>query len=315
MADAARSPVAVSIIGPTASGKSALALAVAHRFGLEIISADAFQVYRGLDIGTAKASPTERCEVPHHLIDIVDVVEEFTVAEFATRYRELRDSLAADRRHGMLVGGTGLYQRIVVDDLELPGQWPEVRDGLEELARRNGPEPLHDRLRRIDPVAAAKMEPTNTRRIVRALEVIEGSGRPFSSFGPGLDDYRSVTMVQVGLRWSRPVLAARIGARVQKMIDDGFLDEVRALAPMSTWSRTARQAIGYREIDDVAHGRRTLDDAIEAITVRTRQLAVRQERWFRRDPRVRWIDMDDDPVTSVSAIVRDALGESVAERR
>lgn len=305
--------VPISIIGATASGKSALAMTLAREFDLEIVSADAFQVYRGLDIGTAKASRSERDEITHHLIDLVDVDEEFTVADFAARYRAVTAMLGAGGRRGLLVGGTGLYQRIVVDDLELPGQWPEARQRLEESAALVGPEVLYEELARLDPVAATKMEPTNTRRIVRALEVIEGSGRPFSSFGPGFDHYPSTSMVQIGLRWPRPLLAERIAARVQVMIETGFVDEVRSLPPIKTWSRTARQALGYREIDDVIAGRCSLPEAVEAISLRTRQLAVRQERWFRRDPRIRWVDMGDESTAAVVALVRRVLGESLSE--
>ena len=206
----------------------------------------------------------------------------------------------------LLVAGTGLYHRVVIDDIELPGQWPDVRAELEQDAERLGAPALHARLAVLDPVAAGRMEPTNTRRVVRALEVCVGSGRPFSSFGPGLDVYPPTPVVQLGLRWPRARLAERIEQRVQTMIDAGLVDEVAALLERPI-SRTARQALGYKELIDHLEGRCTLDAAIATIVTGTRQFAVRQERWFRRDPRVRWIDIEADPVAEALPAVVDAL--------
>jgi tRNA dimethylallyltransferase len=298
---------AVAIVGPTASGKSAVALAVAERLGdVELLSIDSMQVYRGMDVGTAKPSPEERARVPHHLLDLVEPTHDFTVAEFQRAYRQAVADIASRGRRMILVGGTGLYHRAVIDDLDLPGEWPEIRSGLLAEAELLGPEPLHARLATLDPAAAARIEPGNTRRTVRALEVCAGSGRPFSSFGPGLAVYPQTPIVQVGLRWDRDVLAARIERRVRAMIDAGLVDEVRALRT-SGLSRNASQALGYKEL--LAHLERAqpLDDAIEQIVVRTRQFAMRQLRWFQRDPRVRWVDVVDDPVAESGPIVAAAL--------
>jgi tRNA dimethylallyltransferase len=274
--------------------------------GLEIVSVDAMQVYRGLDIGTAKPTPAERADVVHHLIDIVDPGVEFTVAEFRSAAREALDDIARRDRRALLVAGTGLYHRVVIDEIELPGQWPDIRATVEEDAGRAGTPALHTRLVALDPVAASRMEPTNTRRVVRALEVCIGSGRPFSSFGPGLDVYPPNPITQLGLRWPRELLARRIERRVQTMVDAGLVGEVAVLME-GPISRTARQALGYKELIEHLEGRCTLDAAVAMIVTGTRQLAVRQERWFRRDPRVRWIDIEADPVAEALPAVLDAL--------
>jgi tRNA dimethylallyltransferase len=300
-------PRSVAVLGPTASGKSVLAMAAARgAVGVELVSIDAMQVYCGMDIGTAKPTLSERAEVCHHLIDIVDTSAEFTVAEFRVAAREAMDDIDRRGKSALLVAGTGLYHRVVIDDIDLPGQWPDVRAELDDGVARVGAEALHVRLAALDPVAAARMEPTNARRIVRALEVCLGSGRPFSSFGPGLDIYAPNPIVQIGLRWQRHVLAGRIERRVQRMIDAGLVGEVAALLEGSI-SRTARQALGYKELIEHLEGRCTLDAAVAMIITGTRQLAVRQERWFRRDPRVRWIDIEADPVAEALPVVLQAL--------
>ena len=301
-------PRRVAVVGPTASGKSAVAMAAAELLGdVELVSIDSMQVYRGMDIGTAKPTAEERQRVPHHLLDLVDPSDEFTVAEFQRAYRAVLDDLSARRRRAVLVGGTGLYHRAVIDDLEIPGEWPDVRDRLRTELATAGPEALHARLAAIDPAAAARMEPTNDRRIVRALEVCEGSGRPFSSFGPGLDAYPPTHVVQIGLRWDRAVLTERIARRVQAMVDAGLVDEVAALRSTNGLSKTATQALGYKEILAHLDGELALDEAIEQVTVRTRQFAIRQLRWFGRDPRVQWVEVVDDPVTETVPLVVDAL--------
>ncbi len=304
---AASAPPGVAVLGPTASGKSAVAMAAARRLlDVELVCIDAMQVYRGMDIGTAKPTPADQAEVRHHLIDIVDAGAEFAVAEFRSAARDALDDIARRDKRALLVAGTGLYHRVVIDEIELPGQWPDVRAELEHDAERLGAPALHARLAELDPVAAARMEPTNTRRVVRALEVCVGSGRAFSSFGPGLDIYPPSPVTQLGLRWPRAVLAQRIERRVQTMIDAGLVGEVAGLLERPI-SRTARQALGYKELIDHLEGRCTLDAAVDAIVTGTRQLAVRQERWFRRDPRVRWIDIEADPVAEALPAVLDAL--------
>jgi tRNA dimethylallyltransferase len=297
----------IAVVGPTASGKSAVALAVAEQLGdVELISIDSMQVYRGMDIGTAKASPVERARVPHHMMDLVDASDDFTVAEFQGEYRRVLADITVRGKAAILVGGTGLYHRAVVDDLDLPGEWPAIRSGLLAESDVLGPAALHARLATLDPAAAAKIEPGNTRRIARALEVYEGSGRQFSSFGPGLDVYPPSPITQIGLRWDRDVLVTRIEQRVQAMIEAGLVDEVRTLRD-SGMSRTAAQALGYKEL--LAHLDRgqSLAETVEQIVVRTRQFAVRQLRWFQRDPRVRWVDVVSDPVAESGPIVAAAL--------
>jgi tRNA dimethylallyltransferase len=298
----------VAVVGPTASGKSSVAMAVAGQLGdVDLLSIDSMQVYRGMDIGTAKPSAAERAAVPHHLIDLVEPSDEFAVAEFQRAYRLVLDDLSTRSRRGILVGGTGLYHRAAIDDLDLPGEWPDVRARLEAEASELGPEALHERLTTIDPAAAARMEPTNARRIVRALEVCEGSGRPFSSFGPGLDTYPPSRFVQIGLQWDRAALARRIEARVHAMLAAGLLAETEALLAAGPVSRTARQALGYRELIAHLEGATSYEEAVEAIVVRTRQFAVRQDRWFRRDPRIRWIPIMSDPVAEALPALLEAL--------
>ncbi|MEM9042379.1 MAG: tRNA (adenosine(37)-N6)-dimethylallyltransferase MiaA [Actinomycetota bacterium] len=295
----------MAIVGATATGKSTVALGVARRLGggVELVSVDSMQVYVGLDIGTAKPSLTERREVPHHCIDLVEPTVDFTVADFRVASARAFATIAARSHRALLVGGTGLYHRVVIDDLDLPGEFPAVRASLEGEPDTSA---LFDRLRSLDPDAAAKIEPGNRRRIVRALEVTVGAGRPFSSFGPGLDSYPTSDVAQIGIRRPRDVTAQRIEQRVHTMIDAGLLDEVRRLHARGL-SRTAGQALGYKELIEHLEGRMSHDEAVDRIIVRTRQFAVRQERWFRRDPRVRWIDVGDGPVNSVIDTVIDAF--------
>ena len=290
-------PQRVAVVGPTASGKSAVAMAVAEMLGdVELVSIDSMQVYRRMDIGTAKPTLEERHRVRHHLLDLVDPLDDFTVAEFQRAHESALQEIASRGHRALLVGGTGLYHRAVIDHLDLPGEWPGLRRRFDDEIAEHGPRALHDRLVRLDPDAAARMEPTNARRIARALEVIEGSGRPFSSFGPGIDTYPATEVAQVGLRWDRTVLAERIAQRVQRMIDDGLVAEVESILAGGGFSRSAGQALGYKEIVTHLRGEISLEEAIARVIVRTRQFAVRQLRWFRRDPRVTWIDVETDPV-------------------
>ncbi|MBJ7426240.1 MAG: tRNA (adenosine(37)-N6)-dimethylallyltransferase MiaA [Ilumatobacteraceae bacterium] len=292
------------ILGPTASGKSSLAMALAtsdagRDLGIELLSIDAMQVYRGMDIGTAKPTVSEQALVRHHLIDLVDATQAFTVAQFQIAYQCAVDDITSRGGRALLVGGTGLYVRAVVDGLTLPGQWPEVRARLDDELVALGPQALHQRLCQLDPTAGSKMEPSNSRRIIRALEVCEGSGRPFSSFGPGVDTYPASEVQQVALRWPRDVLARRIEERVRVMIERGLQAEVENLLTQGL-SPTALQALGYKEMVEHIEGRMSLEEVIATIVVKTRQFAVRQERWFRRDPRINWFDIESDPVTEVA---------------
>lgn len=280
----------LALVGPTASGKSSAALAVARRRDdVELVTVDSMQVYRGMDIGTAKPTPAEQAEVPHHLIDLVDPDDDYTVARYQRDARAVIAAIESRGHRALLVGGTGLYLAAVVDDLDIPGRWPELRAQLEAEAASTGPEPLHARLTELDPVAAARMEPTNTRRVVRALEVTLGAGRPFSSFGPGVNAHPGTTYAMVGVEIDRADLDARIEARYTQQLADGFLDEVRALAARPAGlSRTAAQALGYKELLAHLDGSSTLDDAVALAVQRTRRFARRQQAWFRRDRRIEW---------------------------
>lgn len=291
------------VVGSTASGKSANALDLVARLSgagtpAEIMCIDSMTVYRGMDIGTAKPSAADQAAVPHHLIDLVDPDQEFSVAEFQRQARIVLADLDARGVVPVLVGGTGMYVDVVVDDFTLPGQFPDVRAVLqnEELPD------LYARLVMLDPAAANRMEPSNERRIIRALEVCIGSGRPFSSFGPGLQAARENELAKgqrqwhmTGLRWTRPVLAERIADRFAQQMADGFLDEVRALQQRypSALSRTATQALGYRELAAHMRGECTEGEAVAEAIRRTTKFAKRQERWFRRDPRITWIDQPE----------------------
>ncbi|MEZ5383220.1 MAG: tRNA (adenosine(37)-N6)-dimethylallyltransferase MiaA [Microthrixaceae bacterium] len=283
----------LALVGPTASGKTAVVLALAELVGsLEAVAADSMTVYRHMNTGTATPTAAERARVPHHLLDVVEPHEEFSVARFQRAADRAFDAIADRGSRAVLVGGTGLYHRAVIDALELPGRYPDVAAALEaELAAGASVESLHARLARLDPEAAGRMEPANRRRVLRALEVTVGSDRPFSSYGPGLGVAPPTPFVQVGLRLERAETARRIRARFRAMMEAGLLDEVRSLLALPRpWSRTAAQALGYRELAEHLDGKRSLDDAVEVAIVRTQQFAVRQERWFRRDPRVSWVD-------------------------
>ena len=286
-------------MGPTASGKSALALEAADRLGLEIVSVDSMQVYRGMDVGTAKPTAADQQRVRHHLIDIADPAEDFTV----TRFQEACAAALADIEgrggRALLVGGTGLYVRAVVDRLTPPGQYPEVRAELEQ-------EPctprLHARLAVLDPAAAARMEPTTRRRVVRALEVTVGGGRPFSSYGPGLDVHPPTAFRMAGVWLPRPVLARRIEERVRHMVDSGLAEEAARLAERPEGlSRTARQALGYKEF----LAGLSPDDAADETVRRTRAFARRQRVWFRRDPRITWFGTSENPLEVLPALLGD----------
>lgn len=291
----------IAICGPTASGKSALAHHLAQQSSnVEIVSIDAFGVYRGMHIGTASPTAAQRSEVRYHLVDFVAPTEQFSVTEFHDAYRAVKADLTKRQVTGILVGGTGLYHRMVIDDLAPPGQWPDIKARLETEALLHGSEHLHAQLCELDSLAASRMEPTNTRRVVRALEVCLGSGQPFSSFGPGLEAYPETPITQIGLRWPMEVLTARIRARVEAMVAAGWQHEVEALLAAGGFSRTAGQALGYPEMISVCEGALSIDEAIERISVRTRQLAARQLRWFRRDPRLRWLDVESDPISEVA---------------
>ena len=290
--------VPLVIVGPTASGKSALGLELARRARsrsgtvgpTELVSADSMQVYRGMDIGTAKPTAAEQAEVPHHLIDLVEPSERFTVVDYAAAFETARADIADRGAVPLLVGGTGLYLRAVIDGLTPPPEFPDIAAELEAeaLATTEGTVALHRRLAELDPLAASRMEPTNLRRIVRALSVCLGTGRPFSSFGPGLTSYAPVLYRIVGVDIDRDTLDRRIAQRYRQQVETGFVDEVRRLMDQPL-SRTAAQALGYKELRAHLVGEYTLDEALDVAVARTRRFARRQQRWFARDPRITWV--------------------------
>jgi tRNA dimethylallyltransferase len=262
------------------------------RGDLEIVSVDSMAVYREMDLATAKPPPADRAEVPHHLVDVLDPSEECTLKRFQGLAAAAIHSIRSRGRIPVLVGGTGLYHRAVIDELEIPGHFPEIRARLEALGDEpDGAAVLMARLSELDPIAAARIEPGNVRRAVRALEVIEGTGRTFSSFGPGLDRYGASSVLQVGLCLEPGELRARLEGRLARWMDQGLLAEVEALSTRPAGlSRTARQAIGYRELLEVVEDGAPLERALEATRQRTWAFARRQRAWFRRDPRVAWFE-------------------------
>ncbi|MEU6107990.1 tRNA (adenosine(37)-N6)-dimethylallyltransferase MiaA [Streptomyces albidoflavus] len=281
-------PRVIAVVGPTAAGKSDLGVFLAQHLGGEVVNADSMQLYRGMDIGTAKLTEAERDGVPHRLLDIWPVTETASVAEYQRLARAEIDRLLAEGRTPVLVGGSGLYVRGAVDHLDFPGTDPEVRARLEEELAAHGPGPLHTRLAAADPEAAAAILPSNGRRIVRALEVIEITGRPFTANLPRHDSVYDT--VQIGVDVARPELDARIADRVDRMWAAGLVDEVRALeAEGLREGRTASRALGYQQVLAALAGECTEEEA-RAETVRaTKRFARRQDSWFRRDPRVHWL--------------------------
>jgi tRNA dimethylallyltransferase len=297
----------VAVVGATAAGKSALALDLAERLGGEIVNTDSMQVYRGMDIGTAKLPVAERRGIPHHLVDVLEVSEPATVAEFQ---RWAREVIADCHDRGVvpvLVGGSPLYTRGVLDEFEFPGTDPEVRARLEAELVDVGAEDLHRRLVDVDPVAGGRVLPSNGRRVVRALEVIEITGRPFSAMLPELR-YHYPDAVQVGVAIARDVLDERIERRVDLMWELGLVEEVRGLVPRGLREgRTASRALGYQQVLAFFDGDLTEDEARERTVTGTRRFARRQESWNRADPRIRWVSHDDEQQveSALQAIRRD----------
>ncbi|MFJ1756242.1 tRNA (adenosine(37)-N6)-dimethylallyltransferase MiaA [Kitasatospora sp. NPDC088134] len=290
-------PRVVSVVGSTAAGKSDLAVAIARELGGEVVNTDSMQLYKGMDIGTAKLAPEERGGVPHHLLDVWEVTETASVAEYQRLARAELDRQLAAGRPPVLVGGSGLYVRAAIDELEFPGTDPQVRARLEEELERVGPGVLHRRLAELDPAAAEAILPSNGRRVVRALEVVEITGRPFTA---SLPSGRAVyPAVQIGVQVPRPELDRRIELRVDRMWEAGLLDEVRELEKAGLREGlTASRALGYQQVLAFFAGECTEQEA-KAETVRaTRRFARRQESWFRRDARVHWLERPEgaDPV-------------------
>ncbi|MFG7940591.1 tRNA (adenosine(37)-N6)-dimethylallyltransferase MiaA [Streptomyces cacaoi] len=279
----------LAVVGPTAAGKSDLGVFLAQQLGGDVINADSMQLYRGMDIGTAKLTVEERQGIPHHLLDIWDVTVSASVAEYQRLARAEIDRLRTAGRVPVLVGGSGLYVRGALDAMDFPGTDPEVRARLEDELAEHGPGPLHARLAAADPEAAAAILPGNGRRIVRALEVIEITGRPFTANLPR-HEYVYPDTVQIGVDVARPELDERIAGRVDRMWQAGLVDEVRALVDAGLREgRTASRALGYQQVLAALAGECTEEEA-RAETVRaTKRFARRQDTWFRRDPRVHWL--------------------------
>ncbi|WP_432509052.1 tRNA (adenosine(37)-N6)-dimethylallyltransferase MiaA [Kineococcus auxinigenes] len=287
-------PPVVAVVGPTASGKSDVAVALAHLLpgGAEVVNADAMQLYRGMDVGTAKLTAAEMRGVPHHLLDVLDVTQAADVATYQRQAREAFDAITARGRTPLLVGGSGLYVRAALDEMRFPGTDAAVRARWEARLAEAGPQRLHAELAARDPDAAARILPSNGRRIVRALEVGEITGAPFAA---SLPEQRYVRpAVQVGLAVPREQLDARIDARVHRMWDAGLVEEVRRLqAAGLREGLTASRALGYAQVLDALDGTTTEAEAAELTARLTRRFARKQESWFRRDERVRWIAAPD----------------------
>lgn len=300
----------VCVVGPTASGKSAVAELVAMRLGSSVISVDAMQVYRGMDVGTAKTPAAER-RCPLLMVDVADVDEDYSVQRFQHDARSCADELLREGCVPILCGGTGLYLDAVIDEMEFPTGEKDgsVRETYERMASERGPQALHALLAERDPESAALIHPNNVRRVVRALEMLD-EGVSYARHHEGLKERRPHYDAQIwGLSWPRETLYARIDARVDQMMTEGLLDEVRALAGRGlTEEVTAGQAIGYKELLEVLAGAASLEEAVELIKRRTRRYAKRQLSWFRRDGRVRWLEMDRLGVEGACETILASLG-------
>lgn len=283
-------PPVIAVVGPTGSGKSDLAVSLALELDGEVINADAMQFYRGMDIGTAKITMAERRGVPHHLLDTLDVTQEASVSDFQQQARAIIADIHARGKRAILAGGSGLYVRAALDVLEFPGTDPQIRKRLEAELDEAGVEGLLVRLRSVDPVSAGRV--SDARRIIRALEVHQLTGRPFSSFMPQREYFQPA--VQIGLAVDREVLRERLARRVHAMVDSGLMDEVRRLDEAGLRrGKTAPRALGYAQFLKVLDGEATVDVAAEETIVATRQFARRQLTWFRADPRISWLDWQD----------------------
>ena len=285
-----------ALVGPTASGKTEAGIALASRIGVEIASVDSMLVYRGMDVGTAKPTAAQRRVLPHHLLDLAEPSERFTVARFQREAHDLLETVPDP----LLVGGSGLYFRAMVDHLRFPPEDPAVRASLEAEADTLGADELYARLAAADPVAAARIDPANVRRTIRALEVSTITGSPFSDFAAAWEVYDPTRVRVAGILLPAPILDSRVRGRVAAMLDAGWLEEVRALTEhgFGAWL-TASQAIGYAELAAHLDGRLALDEAMERTVKRTKQLARRQMGWFRRDPRVRWFEAGEEGALGV----------------
>ena len=292
------------VAGATATGKSNLAIKIASEISAEIVNADSMQLYRGMDIGTAKVPLNERAGITHHLLDVVDVNEDVNVSWYQSEARRIIDALLQDKSV-VVVGGTGLYIKAILDDLNFPESDELVRAALNEMAEKIGAEAMHQRLAKLDPAAALAIPKENVRRVVRALEVIEITGKPFTANLPRAGSEKYPDAIQIGLELDRTKLDERIEIRVEKMFEQGLVEEVKRLISMKLKEgKTAKQAIGYSQVINYLDGLSTIEDAKELTKVATRQYARRQETWFKRDERIKWFATD---INREEEILRDIL--------
>lgn len=304
--DSSKLPL-LAVVGLTASGKSGFSLQLAAALGeqgiaCEIISADAFQLYRGMDIGTAKIPVDERRGIPHHLLDVLQLEEKASVADYQRSCRQIIEQIRARKALPILVGGSGLYVRAVLDKIEFPGTDSAIRKRLEAQAAQLGIEKMHQRLAEVDPQSAARIVPANERRVIRALEVYELTGRKFSATMPRREYFQPA--LQLGISWPLPLLDERIAERTTQMLVQGFIAEVAELEKQGLEDTpTAYRATGYQTVMDLLAGKITRDEAAEQIALQTRQLARKQRKWFRKDLRIHWLDGE----AGTSANVKQAL--------
>lgn len=296
----------IAVVGPTGSGKSDLGVNLALALNGEVINADALQFYRGMDIGTAKITMDERRGVPHHLLDIMEVTQEASVADFQRACRSAISDIHSRGKRAILVGGSGLYVRAALDVLEFPGTDPELRKRLEEEFEAQGLAPLRARLEEVDPVSAARLG--DARRVIRALEVHGLTGRPFSSFMPQRQYFQPA--LQIGLEVDREQLRQRLALRVHRMVEEGLQEEVQRLdASGLRRGKTASRALGYAQFLKVLDGGMTVAAAAEETIVATRQFARRQLTWFRADPRITWLDWQDPALVAKAVEAALAAGK------
>lgn len=284
----------VAVVGLTASGKSGFSLQLAAALGergvaCEIISADAFQLYRGMDIGTAKVPQDERGGIPHHLLDVLELEEKASVAAYQRSCRQVINEIRARKALPILVGGSGLYVRAALDEIEFPGTDSAVREQITAQAAQVGAEKMHQRLAEVDPESAASILPSNVRRVIRALEVYEITGKKFSATMPRREYFQPT--LQFGISWPLAVLDERISQRTAQMLAHGFIQEVAQLEKQGlAHTPTACRATGYQAVMDLLAGKITREETEEQIALQTRQLARKQRKWFRKDPRIHWLD-------------------------
>jgi len=278
----------IAIVGPTAVGKTALSLDIAEKFSAEIINADAMQIYKGMDIGTAKLPLSQRRGIVHHQIDVLDPIDEANVSQYQKQTREIINDLLNRKVQPMLVGGSGLYVNSVLEDLEFPGTNLEVRAKYEEILDEQGVEVLYEMLKKIDPTAAQNILPNNARKIVRALEVNEITGKAFNAKLP--EPSPIFSDVRIALDMPRDLLDKRISDRVHQMFEDGFVDEVKSIEKNLRLGKTALRALGYSQVLSLLAGEISEDEAVTLTINATKKFARRQLSWFRRDPLIHWLD-------------------------